>query len=66
MEKEAKEKANKRGIRATHHIDRVINEMVKERRNDHHTIEAFHSMDINDDGMNLILFSRIFFTFMSY
>ena len=50
MEKEAKEKANKQGIHDTHHIDGVINEMIKERKGVDQAVEIFNSIDADGNG----------------
>mmetsp|Transcript_19463 Transcript_19463/g.42309 ORF Transcript_19463/g.42309 Transcript_19463/m.42309 type:complete len:1662 (-) Transcript_19463:341-5326(-) len=50
MEKDAKEKSNKQGIHDVHHLDTVINDMIKERRGNDRAIAIFHDMDKNHNG----------------
>lgn len=55
MEKEAKEKATKQGVRATHHLGTVIEDMIKERRGDDRAIKIFNEMDVNGNGMYIYM-----------
>ena len=67
MEKEAKEKATKQGVRATHHLDTVIEDMIKERRGDDQAVKIFNEMDVNGNGMYIYMtiYSLLFISWLN-
>lgn len=50
MEKEARQKANKQGVRDTHHLATVISDMIKERKGVDRAVEIFNSIDTDGNG----------------
>ena len=50
LEKEAKKKVNSHGVRDTHHLDTVINDMIKEKKSDNKATEIFNAMDEDGSG----------------
>jgi len=51
MEKEAREKATSKGAHGDHHhLDTVINDMIKERKGHDRMVEIFHEFDTNNNG----------------
>ena len=50
MEKEAKQKAKKKGVHGTHHLDTVIEDMIKERKGADRVVEIFNSIDEDGSG----------------
>ena len=50
MEREAKPKANKQGVHDTNDIDRVIKDMIQERKGVDRAVEIFNSIDVDVSG----------------
>ena len=50
MEKEAKQKAKKKDVHDTHHLDTVIEDMIKERKGTDRVVEIFNSIDADGSG----------------
>jgi len=50
LDKEAKDKARRKGLRSQHKLDSVINDMIQERKGDDEIKDLFHRLDLNGDG----------------
>lgn len=50
LDKEAKDKARRKGLRSEHKLDSVIDDMIEERKGDDKLKDLFHRLDLNRDG----------------
>ena len=50
LDKEAKDKARRKGLRSQHKLDSVIDDMIQERKGDDKIKDLFHRLDLNGDG----------------
>jgi len=50
LDKEAKDKARRKGLRSQHKLDSVIDDMIEERKGDDKIKDLFHRLDLNGDG----------------
>ena len=50
LDKKAKDKARRKGLRSEHKLDSVIDDMIEERKGDDKIKDLFHRLDLNHDG----------------